>query len=556
MAAVDKAFLNTSAEVRAETERAFQLSFISMWGNIKLLINAICSVVVFTLILVSASTMSMAIRERFRELAVLKALGFRRRELFGFILAESFGLAAIGALLGVGGSWALFTFVPAPTLTNGFFPTLEVTPSNRGNWMSGRCHARRRGQPCSRAFRRAHERGGRFEDFGLNTMALPIKYNVRNVFVRWRSTISTILGVGLVVAVYMLVQALAVGLEASSTNSGTEGNLLVMRKGSPAESSSQVTIAHVKTIQFLEGVARDSAGKPLISPDVLVLINIPRRENRGEANVLIRGIGPNGRELRPQVNLTEGRWFTPGHREVVISKRLAARFANTGIGDKFKTGRHELTVVGHFDAGNTAYYSEICMYVDDARSIFTREYYSSLLLRTTDPVSSTNLVNRIEKDKTLSLKVLPETAFYQTQTKTAGPIRFLGDFLATAMSIGAIFSAMNTMYASVGARTREVGTLRVLGFRRRTILVSFLLEGAFLALVGGALGCILAMPMNGLATGTLSFDNFSEVVFEFRITPKLIAKGLLFSVTVGLVGSFLPAIRAARLPVIASLKAL
>jgi putative ABC transport system permease protein len=128
VAAIDKAFLNTSAEVRAETERAFQLGFISMWGNIKVLINMICSVVVFTLILVSASTMSMAIRERFRELAVLKALGYRRRELFGFILAESFGLAAIGALLGVGGSWALFTFVPAPTLTGGFFPTLEVTP--------------------------------------------------------------------------------------------------------------------------------------------------------------------------------------------------------------------------------------------------------------------------------------------------------------------------------------------------------------------------------------------------------------------------------------------
>jgi len=387
-------------------------------------------------------------------------------------------------------------------------------------------------------------------------MALPIKYNIRNVFVRWRSTLATILGIGLVVAVYMLVQALAVGLEASSANSGTEGNLLVMRKGSPAESSSQVKLDQVKTIQYLEGVARGPQDKPLVSADVLVLINLPRRENRGEANILIRGVGPNGKELRPQVNLVEGRWFTPGRREVVISKRLSARFANTGVGEKFKTGGHELTVVGHFDAGNTAFDSEIWMDGDETRSLFDRENYSSLLIRSTDPVSATNLVNRIEKDKTLSLKVVPETAFYKTQTKTAGPIRFLGDFLATAMSIGAVFAAMNTMYASVGARTREVGTLRVLGFRRRTILASFLLEGAFLALVGGVLGCILAMPMNGFATGTLSFDNFSEVVFEFRITPKLITKGLLFSLIVGLIGSFLPAIRAARLPVIASLKAL
>lgn len=387
-------------------------------------------------------------------------------------------------------------------------------------------------------------------------MALPIKYNVRNVLVRWRSTIATILGVGLVVAVYVLVQALAVGLEASSANSGTPGNLLVMRKGSTAESSSQVKLDQVKTIQYLDGVARDPAGKPLVSADVLVLINLPRRENKGEANVLIRGVGPNGKELRPQVNLVEGRWFTPGRREVVISKRLAARFAGTGVGEKFMTGGHQLTVAGHFDAGNTAFDSEIWMDGDETRSLFDRENYSSLLLRVTDPQSATNLVNRIEKDKMLSLKVVPETDFYKTQTKTAGPIRFLGDFLATAMSVGAIFAAMNTMYASVGARTREVGTLRVLGFRRRTILLGFLLEGAFLALIGGVIGCFLAMPMNGLATGTLSFDNFSEVVFEFRITPHLAMKGLIFSLVVGLIGSLLPAIRAARLPVIASLKSI
>jgi putative ABC transport system permease protein len=255
------------------------------------------------------------------------------------------------------------------------------------------------------------------------------------------------------------------------------------------------------------------------------------------------------------VRLVEGRWFVPGHREVVLSQRLAKRFANTGVGEKFKTGGHELTVVGHFDGGTTAFDSEIWMDCDEARSVFDRENYSSLLIKAIDPQSATNLVNRIEKDKMLSLKVLPEIDFYKTQTKTAGPIRFLGDFLATAMSIGAIFAAMNTMYASVGARTREVGTLRVLGFRRRTILVSFLIEGAFLALIGGAFGCLLSMPMNGFATGTLSFDNFSEVVFEFRITPQLALKGLTFSVIVGLIGSFLPAIRASRLPVIASLKA-
>ena len=387
-------------------------------------------------------------------------------------------------------------------------------------------------------------------------MALPIKYNVKNVFVRWRSTIATILGIALVVAVFIVLQALAVGLESSSANTGAEGNLLVMRKGSTAESSSQVKLDQVRTIQFLEGVARDGAGRPLVSADVLILINLPRRGDGGEANILVRGVGPLGKELRPQVTLVAGRWFNPGKREAVISKRLAARFANTGIGEQFKTGPNLVTVVGHFDAGNSAFDSEIWMDGDEARSIFDRENYSSLLLKVTSPEAAAALTKRIENDKTLSLKVLGEIDFYETQTKTAGPIKFLGNFLATAMSIGAVFAAMNTMYASVGARTREVGTLRVLGYRRRTILVSFLLEGAFLALLGGALGVALAMPYNGLATGTLSFDSFSESVFEFRITPLLILKGLIFSVIVGLVGSFLPALRAARLPVIASLKSI
>jgi putative ABC transport system permease protein len=387
-------------------------------------------------------------------------------------------------------------------------------------------------------------------------MALPLKYNISNVFVRWRSTIATILGVALVVAVYMLVQALAVGLESSSGNTGTEGNLLIMRKGSTAESSSQIQLPQLKTIQYLDGIERDTDNKPLVSADVLILINLPRRENKGEANILIRGVSPQGVKLRPQVNLTDGRWFVPGRREVAISKRLAARFANTGIGERFKTGGHELTVVGHFDAANSAFDSEIWMDADESRSIFDRENYSSLLVKAVTPEAAQKLTDRIEKDKTLSLKVVGEIDFYKTQTKTAGPIRFLGDFLATAMSIGAIFAAMNTMYASVGARTREVGTLRVLGFKRRTILLSFILEGAFLALLGGILGCLLSMLWNGYATGTLSFDNFSEVVFEFRITPLLIAKGLIFSVIVGIVGSLLPAIRAARLPVISSLKSI
>jgi putative ABC transport system permease protein len=286
-----------------------------------------------------------------------------------------------------------------------------------------------------------------------------------------------------------------------------------------------------------------------------VLISLPRRDSDGEANVTMRGVAPNGVHLRPQVSLAAGRWFTPGKREVVVSTRLVPRFANSEIGQSFKTGGRELMVVGWFDGGDSAFDSEIWMDADEARSVFDRENYSSVLARMTSNDAATEFIARLESDKRLPLRIEPEVKYYSEQTRTALPIKILGNFLATAMSIGAVFAAMNTMYASVGARTREIGTLRVLGYRRRTILASFIIEGAILAAIGGALGCLLSLPMHGYSTGTLSFNTFSEVVFQFRITPWLAAKGLIFSVIVGIVGSLLPAIRASRLPVIAALKA-
>ena len=385
-------------------------------------------------------------------------------------------------------------------------------------------------------------------------MALPIRYNVSNVLVRWRSTLATILGIAAVVAVYVMVNALAVGLEKNSANTGDPRNLMIVRKGSTAESSSQVTLEQFRLIQYLEGVERDSNNKPLATADVLILISLPRKELEGEANVLVRGVGPMGVPLRPQVQLLQGRWFTPGKREVAVSHRLAARFANMDIGSTFKTAGAVFTVVGWFDGQKSAFDSEIWMDADEARSIFDRDFYSSVVIRVDNTNRAPAITARIEGDKRLPLQAAPEVDYYASQTGTAVPIKWMGKFLAIAMSIGAVFSAMNTMYASVGARTREVGTLRVLGFRRRTVLLSFIIEGAFLALLGGILGCILAFYVNGKTTGTLNFSSFSEVVFEFRITPGLILHGLIFSVIVGVVGSLLPAIRAARLPVIASLK--
>jgi putative ABC transport system permease protein len=386
-------------------------------------------------------------------------------------------------------------------------------------------------------------------------VAVPIKYNVRNVFVRWRATLATVLGVALVVAVYVLMQSMAAGLEKSSRNTGDSRNVMIVRKGSTAESSSQVTREQFRLLPYLPQIARDDKDRPLISADVLVLINLPRRDGQGEANVLLRGISPVGMDLRPQVTLSSNRWFTPGKREVVVAKRLARRFANFNIGDRFRTGSHEMTVVGWMEGNNSAFDSEIWMDADEARSIFERDNYSSVLARVKRPADAHALIERVENDKRLPLRADMEVKYYAGQTMTARPIRILGNFLATAMSIGAVFAAMNTMYASVGARTREIGTLRVLGYRRLSIMASFLIEGAFLALLGGALGCALALPLHGYSTGTMSFESFSETVFSFRITPALIGKGLVFSMIVGVVGSFLPALRASRLPMIAALKA-
>jgi putative ABC transport system permease protein len=392
-------------------------------------------------------------------------------------------------------------------------------------------------------------------------MALPLKYNYRNVFVRWRATLATIIGVGLVVAVYILVQSLGAGLEKSGRNTGDPRNLMIVRKGSTAESSSQVSLAQFKTIQYLPQIARDEKGAPLISADLVVLISLPRSDGTGEANVTMRGVTPRGMELRPQVSLVAGRWFAPGKREVVVSTKMAPRFAHCEIGQTFKTGGHPLRVVGWFDGGNSAFDSEIWMDADEARSIFDRENYSSVLVRTTSGQAAAALINRIESDKRLPLRADFEVKYYAEQTQTSMVFKVIGTFLATAMSIGAIFAAMNTMYASVGARTREIGTLRVLGYRRRTILAGFIIEGAILAALGGVLGCLASLALQSLSVflgwqfGTMSFNTFSEVVFQFRITPQLLARGLVFSVIVGILGSLLPAIRAARLPVIVSLKA-
>jgi putative ABC transport system permease protein len=386
-------------------------------------------------------------------------------------------------------------------------------------------------------------------------MALPLRYSFRNVLVRWRSTIATVLGIALVVFVFVLLQSLAAGIEKSSGNTGDPRNIIVTRKGSTAESASLISRENLRDIQYFEEIARNERSEPVISADVLVLASLPRIDGSGEANVLLRGISPRGIELRPQVKLVAGNWFTPGKREIVVSEKLAKRFANFGIGQSFKTGPATLTVVGWLEGGGSAFDSECWLDADECRSLFDRDMYSSFLIRPVDEAAGQRLLKRIEEDRRFKLKAEKEVEYYRKQTMTAAPIKWLGGFLAVMMSVGAVFAAMNTMYASVGARTREIGTLRVLGYRRRSVVLALLIEGALLAMIGGAVGCAIAFGWNGYTTATMGFETFSEIVFEFTVTPRLVVEGLIFAVIVGVMGSLLPAVRASRLPVISALKA-
>ncbi len=383
---------------------------------------------------------------------------------------------------------------------------------------------------------------------------LPIQYNLRNVVVRWRSSVATVLGIAAVVAVFVALRAMARGIEASSASTGDPSNLLVVRKGSQAESGSLVTREQFRIIESFEGIQRNAEGRPVVSAEVVAIISAARAQGPGEANALVRGITARGMELRPQVRLVEGRWFEGGRREVVVSRSLARRFRDFGIGGEVKAGRARLRVVGHFDGGGSAFDSEAWMDADEARAVFDREQYSSVLLRPAGPEQARALVARIEGDRRFSLRAEGEVEYYSKQTMTAKPIKYIAGVLGVAMSVGAVFAAMNTMYASVAARTREIGTLRVLGYSRRAVVACFMVEGACLAAAGGMVGCALARLTNGLATGTLDFQSFAETVFQFRVTPDLIGLGLVFAVCIGLAGSLLPALRAARTPVISALK--
>jgi putative ABC transport system permease protein len=386
-------------------------------------------------------------------------------------------------------------------------------------------------------------------------MAIPISYNLRNLKLRKGLTIMTALGIALTVTTAVFLMALVAGLDRAFVTSGDPLNVLVLRKGSTAELSGGFDAALFPTLRNLDGIAKNKNGDPIASGEWVVVIVLPRKDGTGEVNVTVRGLMPAGLELRPKVKLVEGRWFTPGQREVVVSSSIHKRFSNANVGDTMQFGKGPWQVVGVFDAGGTAYDSEIWGDVNQMASDFDRQGgFASAYLRASDPVAAEALKNRVSDDQRLKLDGVLETEYYAKQTSTGAPIKFIGTLVAFIMAIGSSFAAMNTMYAAVSYRSREIATLRVIGFSRPSILTSFVFESLLISLIGAVIGLVLMLPFNGLTTGTSNGVTFSEVIFSLQMTPRVMVNAIIFGLVMGLLGGMAPAWHAARQNILNALR--
>ena len=386
-------------------------------------------------------------------------------------------------------------------------------------------------------------------------MAIPLSYNLRNLTVRKTTTLMTALGIALTVAVLVAVLALAGGLRTAFEATGNPLNILVMRKGSTGEVNGGITREVFEQLKPMQGIARAADGHPLASVELVTVITLPSADNPEGANITLRGLGAVGLELREEVHLAEGRWFRQGQRELVVGKSIAKDYPNAQIGKKLHFGKGDWEVVGVMDAGRGATNSEIFADLNQVTGDFNRQDgLSSALVRAEDAVTADALINSINDDRKLNANAQTQTAYMESQTSSAEPVKYLGIFVSIVMAVGSSFAAMNTMYAAVARRAREIGTLRVLGFSRPSILTSFFIESMLLSLLGGALGCLLVLPLNNVTTGILSQTSFSEISFNFNVSAEAMAIGIGFALFMGAVGGLLPARMAARKEILNALR--
>lgn len=387
-------------------------------------------------------------------------------------------------------------------------------------------------------------------------MKVPIVYNVRSVLQRPVSTALTALGIALVVAVFIGMLALANGFRAALVQTGSEQNMLVLRRGADSELSSGLSREDARILAASPHVATGADGRPMVSPEVYVVVPLPRMgDTIGVANVVVRGISEQAWDVRTNVDVIDGRRPRTGRSEVCVGQKIVGRFPGTGVGETLRFAGRDWDVVCHFTAGGSAFESEVWGENEQFMPVFRGEAFQSVTLRLNDAAAFEEAKRTLEDDRRITVDVHRESEFYAAQSAIlVNVLRFLAILITSIMGVGAVFGAVNTMYAAVASRAPEIAVLLTLGFHPRSVLASFVAESAIIAAIGGAIGCLLALPVNGLVTSTTNWASFSEIAFSFRVTPGLLLAGLAFAVLMGIVGGFFPARRAAKLPVIQALR--
>ena len=388
-------------------------------------------------------------------------------------------------------------------------------------------------------------------------MKIPLVYNLRSVTQRPVSTALTALGIGLVVAVFVAMLALANGFIAALTKTGSSDNVLLLRRGADSELSSGIPREAIGIISASPHIATGADGRPLVSPETYIVINIQRLGGSAfdVANVVARGVSDKAFEVRRNIKIVQGRRFASGQSEICVGSKLAGRFANVNVGDVLRFSNRNWNVVCRFTADGSSFESEIWGENEQFQGVFRGNSFQDVAFRLKDPAGFEDAKRAFLADQRIQVDAHRESEFYANQSQLLGNIlRFLAIMITSIMAVGAVFGAVNTMYAAVSSRTPEIAVLLTLGFPPRSVLASFLAESAVIALVGGVIGCLLALPINGVVTSTTNWASFSEIAFAFRVTPQLLAAGVIFAVVMGLVGGFFPARRASKLPVIQALR--
>jgi putative ABC transport system permease protein len=389
-------------------------------------------------------------------------------------------------------------------------------------------------------------------------MAIPLIYNLRSLRARWTSTIVAVLGIAGTVGVFIAMLSLARGFEATLVASGSPGNVIVRRAGATSEMDSVIALDQVRVIEDAPGVARGGVGA-LVSSEVVVVAAFPLKSTGTDANVQVRGVSPKALAVRDSIQVVAGRFFEPGLTELVVGRNAASSYVGFELGKTVRFGGGTWTVVGVFDAGASAFDSELWCDANMLNQVYQRpqNLFQSVTVRLASLDALSRFKDALTADPRVTVQVEREIDYYAKQSQQLTTlITVLGTIVALVMGIGAVFAALNTMYSAVAERSREIATLRALGFGSGSVVISFVVEALCISAIGGVLGCAVVLPLNGLTTGTMNWQTFSHLAFAFRVTPLLLAAGLVFALLMGLVGGVPPAIRAARQRIAVALREL